>query len=473
MPEASLLAPAARRDQRSSEAGRFRWRLAVGLVCAGALALRVTYVFGLEHPTTIGGDAYAYHFGAQMLVHGRGFIDPYAYNVTGAVHQTAQHPPLYLLALAVASTVGLGTFLDHQLWSCLIGTGTVALVAVVGRRLAGARAGLVAAGLAAVYPDIWISDGMVAAETVALLTTVVVVWSAYRFWARPSARAALLLGVACALAALARAEAVILLPLILVPWMVASNRFGLRRRAGLAAAAVLAAGVTLGPWVGLNLARFDHPVLVSSGLDLALVQANCDQTYYGAHTGYYSFSCIPVVPAPRGDESDDAIYFHHVAVTYITAHESRLPFVAFARLGRTWGFYHPLQEIDQDAFLQGWNLPATQVGFAMYVALVPAAVAGLVLLRRRRVPVSPLVATVLTVSAAAVLTFGQTRYRLTAEATIVVLAAVAVDGAWAALATRRATLSRPAPGSERPPERVAGPGQALPVGYARRDGPRA
>lgn len=405
-------------------------------MCAGALALRVAYVLMLEHPTTIRGDAYAYHFGAQRLVHGRGFIDPFAYNLLGVVHQTAQHPPLYLLALAVPSAVGLGTFLDHQLWSCLMGTGTVAMVALVGRRLAGARAGLVAAGLAAVYPDIWISDGMVAAETIALLMTVVAVWSAYRLWERPSPRAAALLGMACALAALARAEAVVLLPLMLAPWVVAS-RVELKRRAGLVAAAALAAGATLGPWVGFNLTRFDHPVLISSGLDLALVQANCDQTYYGSDIGHFSFSCIPRTPVPRGDESDDAAFFHRVAVSYITHHEGRLPFVAFARLGRTWGFYHPLQEIDQDAYLQGWNLPAAQAGYAMYVILVPAAVAGLVLLRRRRVPVSPLLAAVVTVGAAALLTFGQIRYRVTAEGAIVILAAVAIDQAWAALAAKR------------------------------------
>ncbi len=416
-----------------------RWWLVLGSICAGALVLRVVYVFWLEHPTTIGGDAYDYHYGANLLVGGHGFIDPYAYGLVGQVHQTAQHPPLYLLALALPSAVGLDTFVDHQLWSCLIGTTTVAVVALVGRRLAGARAGLIAAGLGALYPNLWIPDGMVAAETLSLLVTAVVLLCAYRFWDRPSFRAAALLGVSAALAGLTRAEALILLPLILLPWLVLGRRRSARDRMAMAAVSGMAAILTLGPWVGYNMTRFDHPELLTTGLDLALVQANCNQVYYGPRTGYFAFTCIPSVPGHRGDESDDAAYFHRVAVDYVQAHAGRVPFVVFARLGRTWGFYQPLEEIRSDAYLQGWNPPAAQTGLALYAVMVPVAIVGVVMLRRRRVPLSPLVATVITVSLATAIAFGQTRYRVTAEVSVVLLAAVGIDGLW--IAGRNGTFS--------------------------------
>lgn len=419
-----------------------RWWLVVGAVCAGALLVRVGYVLWLEHPTTIGGDAYVYHYGANLLVTGKGFIDPYAYNVLGQTHQSAQHPPLYTVVLALPSVLGLDTFLDHQLWSCLMGTATIAVIAVVGRRLAGPRTGLVAAGLAAGYPNLWIPDGMVAAETLSLLVTAVVLACAYRFWDRPSMRSAALLGVAGALAGLTRAEAVILLPLIVLPWLLVTHRRGLRRRVGLVAMCGAAATVTLGPWVGYNLVRYDHPELITTGLDLALVQANCNKVYYGPQTGYFAFSCIPSVPGTRGDESDDAAYFHRVAVDYVKAHASRVPFVVFARVGRTWGFYQPLQEVRTDSYLQGWNLPAAQAGFSLYLLMVPLAAVGLVALGRRRVPVSPLVATLITVSVATAIAFGQTRYRVTAEVTVVLLAAVGIDWAWTGL--RNGSRLRPA-----------------------------
>lgn len=400
------------------------------------------YVLLLEHPVTVGGDAYVYHYGAKLVVEGKGFIAPYAYNVTGQVSQTAQHPPLYTLALALPAAVGLGTFLDSQLWSCLIGTGTVALVALVGARLAGPRAGLVAASLAAVYPNMWIPDGMVAAETLSLFMVALVLLCAYRLWEDRGSTSCAVLGMTCALAALTRAEAVILLPLILVVWLVSAQRAELRRRIRGVAVAAVTAAITLAPWVGYNLTRFDRPVLLTTGLPLALVQGNCNQVYYGSKTGYYALSCIPSVPSPRGDESDQDVYFEHVALDYIRAHLSRVPFVVFARVGRTLGFYRPLQQVRLDAYLQGWNLQAAQAGFAMYAAMVPLGVFGLVVLRRRRVPISPLLATVVTVCLATALTFADTRYRVTAEDAVVVLAAVGIDRLWASFAPARVAGTR-------------------------------
>lgn len=407
------------------------WWIGVGAICAGALALRVGYVFWLEHPFPLGGDAYVYHFGAKLLVEGKGFIAPYTYNLTGQVHQTAEHPPLFTLALALPTALGLGTVLDNQLWCCLIGTGTVALVAMLGARLGGPRAGLTAAGLAAVYPNMWIPNGTVAVETLSLFMVALVLLSAYRLWADGgSTFSAVLLGVTCALAGLTRAEEVALLPLIVLAWLLGAHRVQLRRRIEVVAIAALAAGLTLGPWVGFNLTRFNRPVLLTTGLPLALVQGNCNQVYYGSKTGYYALSCIPSIPAPQGDESDQDVYLEHVALDYIEAHLSRVPFVVFAREGRAWGFYRPLQQVKLDSYLQGWDLPAAQAGFGMYAAMILFGAYGLVLLRRRRVPISPLLTTVAVVCLATALTFADTRYRVTAEDTVVLLAAVGIDRAW-------------------------------------------
>ena len=59
----------------------------------------------------------------------------------------ADHPPAYIVVLAVPSLLGFDSIRDHMLASCLIGTGTVALIGLLGRRIAGDAAGLVAAGL--------------------------------------------------------------------------------------------------------------------------------------------------------------------------------------------------------------------------------------------------------------------------------------------------------------------------------------
>ncbi len=80
---------------------------------------------------------------------------------------------------------------------------------------------------------------------------------------------------------------------------------------------------------------------------------------------------------------------------------------------------------------------------SMYYALLPLAIAGTVVLRRRRVPSFPLWAIGLNVVCASALTFGQTRYRTTFEVSLVLLSAVALDALWS-------RLRRPAPADQLP-----------------------
>jgi hypothetical protein len=65
-------------------------------------------------------------------------------------------------------------------------------------------------------------------------------------------------------------------------------------------------------------------------------------------------------------------------------------------------------------------------GTVMFWVLLPFAVAGLVLVAKRRIPVWPLHATVITVTIVAALTYGQQRFRVNAEPVIVACAAVAI-----------------------------------------------
>jgi hypothetical protein len=62
-----------------------------------------------------------------------------------------------------------------------------------------------------------------------------------------------------------------------------------------------------------------------------------------------------------------------------------------------------------------------------YFLLIPFAVYGVILLRRRRVPLLIVLAPFVTVTVTAVLAYGQIRFRHSAELSLVVLAAVAVD----------------------------------------------
>ena len=88
----------------------------------GALALRVAYVFAYRRHFDPHGDAYFYHVGANLLAEGKGFISPF-YVQQGLKRAAAEHPPLYIIFLAIPSVLGMKGVLAHLLWSCLLGTG--------------------------------------------------------------------------------------------------------------------------------------------------------------------------------------------------------------------------------------------------------------------------------------------------------------------------------------------------------------
>ena len=114
--------------------------------------------------------------------------------------------------------------------------------------------------------------------------------------------------------------------------------------------------------------------------------------------------------------------------------------MALARIGRTWDVFKPGDNVTLGV-LQRRPRFWSWFALAMYAALVPTAIAGAFVLRRRGVPITPLAAMPVLVTVTAVLFWGDPRFRRPAEVAIVVLAAVAID----ALATRFAAAPTPAP----------------------------
>jgi 4-amino-4-deoxy-L-arabinose transferase-like glycosyltransferase len=407
----------------------------LSVACAGGLALRLSYVFVVKAHFVLWGDAFYYNRQASLLAAGKGFIEPFKYVYGHQSVAAADHPPLLPIVLAVSDKIGLSSLTSHKVIICLIGVLTIAVVALVARRLAGDRAGIIAALLGALYPGFWIHDGQILAEPLAMLAVAVAVLLAYRFWSRPGPALAIGVGVACGLAALTRSELVLLVPLLAAPLALLARDRSLRRRLGLAGLAVLAALVTMAPWLVRNTVTFKHPVYLSSQFDPTLTVANCDNTYYGQSVGSWYFYCGANLHPPPGDESVADQYYRHVATTYIGQHLSRLPVVALARVGRTWGLYQPIGQTHIDT-IDGYELTVNEIHLYSYYALAVGAVAGAVILRRRRVPILPLVSVVVAVTIGVIVTYGSTRFRAPGEVAIVALAAVGAD---ALLSLRRSS----------------------------------
>ena len=128
-----------------------------------------------------------------------------------------------------------------------------------------------------------------------------------------------LLGALLGLAALARGEALLLLPLLLIPLL--RRPGGLRRRRGACAMFV----VVLAPWTVRNWSAFDRPVLIATEGGETLAGANCDVTYYGERIGTWQYSCARF--DGRGNEAKELNEAGHKGVRYARDHAGRVPLV--------------------------------------------------------------------------------------------------------------------------------------------------
>jgi 4-amino-4-deoxy-L-arabinose transferase-like glycosyltransferase len=379
------------------------------------------------------------------------------------------HPPLYTLYLAFWSLLGLKSVLAHRLVSCLLGAATVALLGLLGRRLAGEGVGLLAAALGAVYPHLWLNDGQLAAETATAFTVVLLMLAVERFWRTRSWPDAAFVGGATALCALARAELVLLFALIALP-VVLIVRGDARERLVRSGACLGAGLVLLGPWVGWNAVRFHHPELVSSGFGTAVNAGTCDVAFAGDLIGYWGGTGCTVpqvqIPPPAAavaqrwqrdpdgtaaerrayfrsylerdvdaqgrlrDESDVDLQSRRAAWDYVRDHAGRAPLVVAARLGRVWNVFKPLQDIRLDASVDGRGTWPARLAFVAYFLYTAAAIAGVVVLRRRGHPIFPYVMLAVEVCIAVAITYGIQRFRIPVDAVAPALAAVALAARW-------------------------------------------
>lgn len=448
----------------------------MAVVVVGALAVRVANVLwwrpsvdAVGDGGTLSGDAFFYHWQGRALSEGHGFIDPAAWRYLDVFTPSAGHPPGYSSYLGLWGLLGVDSITGHRLVSTLLGVATVVVVGLVARRIAGDRAGLLAAAIAAVYPMLWINDGMLMSESLAALSTALFLLAAYRFRDRPGFVAAAALGGTIGLCALSRTEVVLLFPTVAVPFALLVRERSWRDRIAMAATCCVAGGLVVAPWVLHNLTRFEEPVTMTSGTGAALSAGACDEVWAGELVGYYAGCFQQPFPGASPDllarlEADpDSIELRReyaaevdesvrdapaaeAANTYYRENLDRLPKVLAARVARVWGLWDPAQTVRLDSEVENRGFLASWAGQLAYLALLPFGALGLVAMWRRRTTVLPVVALAGVVTFAAVITFGVTRYRATFEPALVVVAAVGIEALW-----RRWRRGRPAaPGASGP-----------------------
>jgi 4-amino-4-deoxy-L-arabinose transferase-like glycosyltransferase len=410
---------------------RTRWILLA--IVAVALVVRVAYVLAAKPNDLLLGDQLYYSTQAQVLADGRGFEEPFR---SGS--PAADHPPLTALVLAPVSS-GDDPIMRQRLLMAVLGAVVVGAVGLLAMKVVGRRAGLIAAALTAVYANFWINDALIMSETISALCITLLLLAIYRYLDGPSLGRAALIGLLTGVTALARAEMLLVVPLVLVPVMLL-RRFGAPpdrvtrwSHLGLALAVVLA---TLAPWTIFNATRFEGPVLLSTNEGLTIYGANCPDSYYGPNVGFWSINCALGFPMPADvDQSQKSAIFRRAGLDYLRDHLGRLPAVVAARELRGWSLWRN----GQMAFYntgEGREQWASWIGVVQLWILAPVAVAGGVVLHRRLVRLLPLLAMPVLVVIVAAVFYGIPRFRLPAEITIVVLVAAALDEAWTRWLTR-------------------------------------
>ena len=392
-------------------------------------------------PIEQGNNDPAYvHDVANLLADGHPYVDPTIFRLTGEETPTAHKMPLFPALLAVPSLVGADGAQAHRVMGVLLGVAAVVAIGLVGRQLAGGRAGLVAAAVAAVYPHLWINDHLLHVESLYACLIAASMGLAYRFWHSPTLGRGAALGAVLGLTTMTRAEAVLLFAFLVLP-LVLFARLAWREALKLLVMIGVVGGLVMAPWIGWNLVRFNDPTYFSIAPGTVLITATCDETYYGEGIGYAG-NCFDyqaaaaeagVPPELMGkylfalDESERATLAGDQANAYIRDHLRRLPVVMLARVGRTWDVYKPRQNVRLNWQIEGRGRRASQAGLLAWYVLLPLSVGGLVVLRRRGVPITPFLAVAAMITITAAWTFGTARYRVAVDVVVIIAAAVLVD----------------------------------------------
>ncbi|HZR81153.1 MAG TPA: glycosyltransferase family 39 protein [Candidatus Binatia bacterium] len=406
---------AARRASPHGASSRRSLRAGLVAIAAVGAALRVLYVVTASPELSGQGDWRFYHFTAGELAAGRGYRMARPALGSDAVVTTAAHPPLYPLALAVAVLGGARSETAQRLVGAALGVATIAIAAVLARRVDGPATALVAAALVALSPSLIAADGALLSETLFAPLVALVLLCALALRASPGPGRAFALGVAIGVAALARGEGVLLLPLVAVPLGTAT-----RRRVAIVLAATLGCALPLLPWVARNWAVFGRPVLLSTNACGVVAGANCGATYAGPAIGGWRLECL--APPAAANEADQAALWCQDGIRYARQHADRVPRVVAARLLRVWNLFPS----DFWSVGEGRLARVEHAAAVAQPAIVIAAIAGTRLLYRRGKPVWILWSPAVMASVAAVLGWGLRRLTVAAAAPLLVLAAVAV-----------------------------------------------
>ena len=240
-----------------------------GLTLLG-FALRLAWVLYTD-TIPLGGDPHWYYVVGINIAQGAGFVASRneLWEIPGPGAPTAFWPPGYPFALgALFKVFGVGIS-TAQMLNAVLGALTIPFVFALGRRIFDVRAGLVAAGLFAIFPNVIAGTPLLFPEPLFGLMFVVALWLLVTYSPAESNgwRVAAIFGLLTGMAALTRGQGALLLPVAALYWLAIA---GWRQAVVSTAIAAIAAVAIISPWTIRNAVELHAFIPISTNSGAAL-----------------------------------------------------------------------------------------------------------------------------------------------------------------------------------------------------------
>jgi 4-amino-4-deoxy-L-arabinose transferase-like glycosyltransferase len=383
-------------------------------------------------------DEVAYDALARHIVRGDGFLVDRGWMIAEPGEPTAYGGAAYPLFLSAAYAVSGSGYPVVLLLQIALSVLAVAGCGYLGRQVAGASAGQVAAWTAAVHPGLVLAPSLLLTEALTVPLIIGIVLSATLWLRTRRVSHALLLGVAVGVGGLVRSPlafiGVTAAAAAVVAALRGAPRLSVRAVLPHVLAVILGAAVVVAPWAARNWVQYRHVVPFDTKSGPGLYQFN----HSGQPIGWSAQEVAPdppVTPLPGLNEAAAAAHYRKLALRY--AGSEPLRFTANSAI-RAVRFWWPVP--------RRVGTPVLWPGVLLYGVFSLLALVGVWLLLRSPGSATarwPLAAALLAGWLLAALSAAGLRHRLTLEPLLVLaasLAAVQIARAWVAR-----TSTRPAP----------------------------
>jgi len=407
---------------------RRRYRLAVGAAVVLGLVLRLVWARWVAREPQGMVDPARYLGYARVIADGRGFIEPWS------GFPTAYYPPGYPWFVGVVAWAG-SPFTDNlpflvAVVQAFLSAASVALGAVVARRLAGDRAGIVAAFALAVYPNLIFHSGAILGETlyISLFLGFLAVALGREWPGDLTTRRTFVGGVVLGLAVMVRPISLAVIPAVALAWWMAGDR---RRAARGVVALTVGVALCIIPWTVRNYIRMDSFVLLSTntGDNLCIGHAPNATGAFGANEWCATdHRFLDGPPAEIGADREKT----RRAIDAIVDDPGREPWLVWRRLWFMWirnGDHDGLIAVQSyllDPFLarNGTEAKLARVADVAYWVVMGGGLAGLVIASRRRTPEGLLlVGSALMTAVVPLAFFGDSRFKVPVVPLLIIAAA--------------------------------------------------